>query len=193
MLYGKAVFSVLIVSGTQKGIDFLTEMLDQNIFTPISVAGSGAKARRMLSEAEYDVTIINTPLPDEFGHELATHCSENSSGTILLVKNEIFDEVCMRVEDFGVFTLSKPLSRQLFHQSLKLLTAQKGRIGNLERENRKLMQKLQEQVVISRAKCVLIEALKMTEPEAHRYIEKQAMDMRTTKVGVAEDILRTYC
>ena len=147
----------------------------------------------MLSESEYDVTIINTPLPDEFGHELALHCSENSSGTILLVKNEIFDEVCMRVEDFGVFTLSKPLSRQLFHQSLKLLIAQKGRIGNLERENRKLMQKLQEQVVISRAKCVLIEVLNMTGPEAHRYIEKQAMDMRTTKAGVAEDILRTYC
>ena len=55
MLYGKAVFSVLIVSGSQKGTDFVTEILDSNIFTPISCAKGGAEARRMMSECEYDI------------------------------------------------------------------------------------------------------------------------------------------
>lgn len=192
MLSGKANFSVLVVSGTQKGVDFLTEMLNHNVFSPVSVANSGAAARRMMSESEYDIVIVNAPLTDEFGHELATYASGSSTGSVLLVKNEIFDEVCMRVEDYGVLTVSKPVSKQLFYQSMKLIVAQKGRIGTLERENRTLMTRLQEQMVISRAKCVLIEALKMTEPQAHHYIEKQAMDMRTTKVGAAEDILRTF-
>ena len=43
---------------------------------------------------------------------------------------------------------------------------------------------------MDRAKCVLIEYLKMTESEAHRFIEKQAMDMRITKREVAERILK---
>ena len=193
MLYLKALFSVLIVSGSQKGTDFVTEILDSNIFTPISCAKGGAEARRMMSECEYDIVIINTPLTDEFGHELALHAAEKASGTILLVKNEIFDEVCSRVEDSGVLTISKPVSRQLFYQTAKLIIAQNGRLANLERENRKLLTKLQEQTVISRAKCVLIEVLHMTESQAHHYIEKQSMDMRTTKAGTAEDIIRTYC
>ena len=46
--------------------------------------------------------------------------------------------------------------------------------------------------IINRAKCCLIEYLKMTEPQAHRYIEKQAMDLRQTKREIAESILKTY-
>ena len=46
--------------------------------------------------------------------------------------------------------------------------------------------------MIDRAKCILIQYLNMTEAEAHRYIEKQAMDMRSTKRVIAEGILRTY-
>lgn len=46
--------------------------------------------------------------------------------------------------------------------------------------------------LIERAKEVLIEYLKMTEAQAHRYIEKQAMDMRITRREVAESIIKTY-
>lgn len=46
--------------------------------------------------------------------------------------------------------------------------------------------------IINRAKQVLITRLSMSEPEAHRYIEKRAMDMRLTKRAVAESILKTY-
>lgn len=46
--------------------------------------------------------------------------------------------------------------------------------------------------LIERAKEVLMEYLKMTEAQAHRYIEKQAMDMRITRREVAESILKTY-
>ena len=46
--------------------------------------------------------------------------------------------------------------------------------------------------VVNKAKWFLIEQLKMTEQEAHRYIEKQAMDSRVPRVRVAEDILKTY-
>ena len=53
-------------------------------------------------------------------------------------------------------------------------------------------EKMVEIRIVNRAKCLLIEQLRMTEEEAHRYIEKQAMDRCVTKRTVAENILSTY-
>ena len=46
--------------------------------------------------------------------------------------------------------------------------------------------------IVNRAKWILISEIKMGEADAHRYIEKQAMDLRTSKRRVAEDIIQTY-
>ncbi len=46
--------------------------------------------------------------------------------------------------------------------------------------------------LIKRAKSVLMEYLGFTEPQAHRYIEKHAMDMRVTKIEIARNILKIY-
>ena len=59
-------------------------------------------------------------------------------------------------------------------------------------ENRRLREKIEELRIVERAKCVLIEHLSFSEEQAHRYIEKQAMDRRMTRRSVAEGILNTY-
>lgn len=63
---------------------------------------------------------------------------------------------------------------------------------SLQSENTKLHQKIQEIRLVDRAKCTLIQYLHMTEQDAHRYIEKQAMDLRMTRREIAEEILKTY-
>ena len=154
---------------------------------------NGSEARRILIENSYDIIIINTPLADEFGHDLALYASTNTvSGLILIVKSEIYEEICDRVEDYGILVLSKPLSRQTFYSAVKLVSATQKRLLILEKENMKLQKKIEEIRLVDRAKCVLIQYLNMTEAEAHRYIEKQAMDMRKTKKTIAENILNTY-
>ena len=62
----------------------------------------------------------------------------------------------------------------------------------LKFQNQKLQDKLEEIRLIDRAKCVLIQYLNMTEQQAHRYIEKQSMDLRQSRVVTAESILKTY-
>jgi response regulator NasT len=156
-------------------------------------ASSCAEARRLIVENDYDVIVINTPLPDEFGHELSLMAaSESGAGVILLVKDEIADEVSARVEASGVMVLSKPLGKLLFFQTLRLITTTKRRIQLLQRENVKLQSKIDEIRLIDRAKYTLIEYLSMSEQSAHRFIEKQAMDQRITRREVAEKILKTY-
>ena len=193
MIYNKGPCRLLIVSGNEKGGAALAELLDPAQFAAVSHCRSGSDCRRLLLGAEFDIVIINTPLPDEFGRELAFHLAESTAcGVMLIVKNECFDETCYDVEDAGIVTVAKPLSRLLFHQALKLLLATRERLRLLERENARLQVRIEEIRVVDRAKYALIEYLKMSEAQAHRYIEKRAMDMRLTKREVAESILRTY-
>lgn len=184
---------VLLVSGSLNVTAMLAELLKAQGAVRISSASHGGEARRLLSQTEYSLVIINTPLEDEFGHELALLAARSSlSGVMLLAKSGTAEKVSNRVEKFGVMVVPKPVSRQMFYQALKLLQASISRMRSLKSENRKLQYKLEEIRLINRAKFALIQYLNMTEPQAHRYIEKQAMDLRITRMEVAQGILQTY-
>ncbi len=183
----------LIVSGSEKGMELIAQFLHAYGYTNLTSTASGSEARRLISNSEYALIIINTPLKDEFGHELSVMMSENtSSGIILICKADISDDVSDKVADYGVCVVARPMNKSLFHQSIRLVEATRSRMLGLKRENSKLLVKIDEMRLINRAKCALMQYLKFTEPEAHRYIEKQAMDTRSTRKEVALRILSTY-
>lgn len=187
--------NILLVSSSEKVSAMLTELLKAELSASCQILAvpNGGEARRALSQRDFDLILINTPLQDEFGHDLAVSAAHStSSGVLLLVKSEMEDEIAGKVEDYGVMVVGKPISRQLFYQALKMLSATQKRILGLRHENIKLQNKIEEIRLVDRAKCVLIQYLNMTEPQAHRYIEKQAMDLRATKMEVAQGILKTY-
>lgn len=183
----------LIVCDTQKGVDFFHDFLRQNGCRDITVVDNGGEARRRLVDIDYDLCIINAPLARESGEQLAVEIAEkNICQVILFVKSEFMEEMTERVEDFGVITVAKPISRQLFWSALKLAKVAQRRIVMAHRETVRLQQKLEDIKLISRAKCVLIAAAGLSEEEAHRQIERQAMDRRLTRVEVARQILEDY-
>ncbi len=157
----------------------------------VAVAKEAGAARRAISEGDYALVVVNTPLVEEFGHEIASHAAQSTSaGVILLAKEESFDALCHRVEADGVVVISKPLNRDLFSQAVRLLHITQQRMHALQQENIKLRRRLDEERMISRAKCILIECMAMTEPEAHAYLEKQAMNQRVTRHEVAMDVVQ---
>lgn len=185
--------SVLIVSSSEKSIGLFKELLTNNSYEEIIIAKRGNEARRILIERDFNLCIINAPLADEFGTELALSIVQKSMlQVMMIVKSELADEVSAKVEDYGVFVVSKPINRQVFWTALKLMRTFRNRIMGLQNENEQLQKKIKDIRYVDRAKCVLIEYLKMTEAEAHRYITKQAMDMRITKREVAMSILKIY-
>lgn len=185
--------SVLIVSSTDKGRDSLVEFLKAHDCSEITTVKSGSEARSLLNQKDFELIVINAPLTDESGEDLALMAAEVSlAGVLLITKSEIADEVSAKVENYGVFVLPKPLNRMLFFQTLKLMAAARSRLLGLKDENVQLQKKIETIRLVDRAKCVLIQHLNFTEPQAHRYIEKQAMDRRITKREVAEGILNTY-
>lgn len=185
--------SVLIVSSSDKGTEFFNDILESASIGKIVTLKTGGEARRLLMECDFDLVIINAPLYDEPGEGLSRHiASKGVSQVILVVKSEYYDEVSAMTEDFGVLTVAKPISRSMFWSALKLAKSAASRLKQIQAENSKLKQKIEDIRIVDRAKCILISYLGLSEQEAHRYIEKQAMDMRTTRRAVAEGILKTY-
>ncbi len=183
----------LIVSSTDKGRDSLVEFLKAYDCSEITTVKSGGEARSLLNQKDFELVVINGPLRDESGEDLALMAADISmAGVLLITKSEIADEVSAKVENYGVFVLPKPLNRMLLFQTLKLMAAARSRLLGLRHENIQLQKKIEAIRLVDRAKCILIQYLNFTEPQAHRYIEKQAMDRRISKREVAEGILNTY-
>ena len=102
------------------------------------------------------------------------------------------EEITEKVEDYGVITVAKPISRQMFWSALKLARVTQRRLTMARRENAKQQKKIEDLKLVSRAKLVLISYAGMSEEEAHKYVERQAMEERKTRRAVAEEILREY-
>ena len=185
--------SALIISYSEKGSAYLKEILSEASITNVTTVSNAGEARRLLIDKDFYLCIVNAPLPDEFGESLARNiAAKETSEVILIVKSELFDEVSDRVEEYGVITIAKPISKSLFWNALKVASATHKKIKAMRDENKKLVQKIEDIRIIDRAKCILISLLSMSEAEAHKYIEKQAMDMRMTRRKVAEQILKVY-
>lgn len=185
--------NVLLVCRQNEITKALTEIMRGMDFSMIDAVPSGSEGRRRLQEIEYDMVIINTPLGDEFGIELALDTIEKYLiGVVLIVKNELADQVEAKLMDTTAFVISKPINRQLLTQNIKFVLNSKAKMQRLKEQNEKLQKKMDDIKIIYRAKLCLMGYLDMTEEQAHRYIQKQAMDMRISPRQVAENLIRTY-
>ena len=193
MEYTERRYSVLLVSSSPKFNESMLALLSESRFYPVTAVSDVSSARRRLLENKYDIVIINAPLPDDFGTRLALYICENSgAGVLLLVKAEHYPDINGRVSQFGVLVLPKPTTSQALSQSLQLLCGTRERLRRMEQKTASIEEKMEEIRIINRAKLLLMEQLKMTEKEAHRFIEKQAMDRCVTRITIAQSILSTY-
>lgn len=186
-------YSVLLVSSSPKFNESMLALLPESRFYPVAAVSDVSSARRRLLESKYDIVIINAPLPDDFGTRLALNICDNSGTAVLLfVKAEHYPDINGRVSPFGVLVLPKPATSQAVSQSLQLLCGTRERLRRMEQKTASIEEKMEEIRLINRAKLLLMEQLKMTEKEAHRFIEKQAMDRCVTRITIAQSILSTY-
>jgi len=95
--------SILIVSSSLKVSSTLEELLKFNSsYNEIVMARNAGEAKRILLDRDFDLCIINTPLTDEFGTNLAINiANRETSQVMLIVKSELEDEISDKVEDYG--------------------------------------------------------------------------------------------
>ena len=187
------VYSVLVISAKEKFNASLQSLLPESKYAPVQMVSSVSLAKRVLLERSFDFVFINTPLPDDFGTRFAIEISGNKGTVILLlVRNEVYEEVCDKVTEYGILTLPKPASKQMVAHTLNFMAGIRERLRKLEKKSLSMEEKMKEIRLVNRAKWVLIDELKMSEADALRYIEKQAMDRCVSRREIAEEIISTY-
>lgn len=184
--------NVLIAGKTGEICDSIAQLLLELDCDNISTFTSGAIVRGV-DISKFDSVIISTPLSDEFGLDLVADIAKDAkNGVVVLAKREIADEVQKKIRFTGAFVLPRPFNKALLIQTIKLAEIAHIGMAKLEEENRQLTQQLSDMKIVNRAKSMLMQYLNLTEEQAHRHIQKQAMDLRKTQRAVAEDILKTY-
>ena len=193
MLTRFAQKEVFVISSNENFHRYVRENLPDGDFTVSGGAVSCTEARQKMMDSRCAVILINIPLSDECGTELASDLAENSpSSVIAVVKNEQETEFRQSLEPAGIFVLGRPFPHTTFHQVLYDAASAYARMQIMSQENQRLQIKLIDLRIVNRAKYALIQYLGMNEEQAHKYIEQQAMNQRISKRKAAENILKTY-
>ena len=146
-----------------------------------------------MMDSPFDIVVILPPLPDDLGIRLAEDLARyETAGILLLVGAEQYEQVAWQSQDLGIMTLARPVDSRLFQQALGVMVSMKNRLRRLESRADVLQAKMEEIRLVNRAKLILVERLAMTESDAHRFIEKSAMDRCVKRREVAEGIIATY-
>ncbi|MCM1055693.1 MAG: ANTAR domain-containing protein [Bacteroides sp.] len=148
---------------------------------------------RSVDVFSFDLIVISTPLEDEFGLDLAAELhGKSGAGLIVITKGELAEEVQNKIKFTGAFVIGRPTSKTALLQAARFAEIAGESVKRLTEEKNRLERQIEDMRIINRAKSCLMQYLKLTEEQAHRHIQKQAMDLRKTQRQAAEDILLTY-
>ncbi|MBP5444928.1 MAG: ANTAR domain-containing protein [Acholeplasmatales bacterium] len=186
-------YNILITSQNEIFNAQLSKMFPPEVINMLDYANNCALSRRMILERNYEILIVNTPLSDETGVNLAIDAAEiNKMGVILFANPEKYNEYYDKVHEYGVLTLPNTAGSETFIQTLRLLCATRQRLQTLEKKNMSFSERMAEVRLISEAKLLLIQKVKLSEDEAHKYIERYAMNNRITFALAAKVIINQY-
>lgn len=182
---------LLAVSGPKTEETF-AEMIRLWKSCEIVTRATGREAWKAIQEDTYALVVILAPLRDSTGIDLAQMAAQTSSGVIFVCREQQYADACRKLDGSGVYVFSVAMGRRLFEQALTMMECVHVRLAREVPQTRMLQDKLRDIRVINRAKCLLIQYERMTEEQAHKTIERQAMNRRLSRREVAEEILESY-
>lgn len=182
------IHSVIVVTKDIKTSTLISSILIPPLFE-LTVVSDFNEARRLCSERVFNIVIVD--FAEGEGTDFAVDISQYSSTILLLTPTRHFDQISYKVEPFGILTITSPFDQFYFYNMIKIAIAVQYKVKILSSQTIKLKEKMEEIRLINRAKMLLMQNKGMTEPEAHRYLEKQAMDNGKKRTAVAEEIIRS--
>ena len=181
--------SVLLVSRDSKIVSQISAFLVPPLFE-LTTTSDFNEARRLATERSFNIIIADSG--DGYDTDFAINIADSYSTILLLVPNEHFDEISYRVEGYGILTITKPFEPFYFYNMVKIAIAVQYKVQVLSSQTTKLKVKMEEIKLVNRAKMLLMSNMNMSEQEAHRYIEKEAMDRGMKRTAISEEIIKTY-
>lgn len=170
----------------------LVEMLREEGYDVVGEAGDGQRAVELAEELRPDLVIMDVKMPRRDGIDAASEIAAKRIAPVVILTAFSQRELVERARDAGAMAyLVKPFSKSDLVPAVELAASRFVEISLLEREVANLSDRLETRKVIERAKGVLMQSQNLPEPEAFKWIQRAAMDRRTTMKAVAEVVLDT--
>jgi response regulator NasT len=169
-------------------IDIVETLRDQG-FDVVGEAGDGNKAVELAFELKPDLMVMDIKMPDLDGLSAAERISELKIPVVLLTAFSQQELVTRAAEVGAMAFLVKPFSPQDLLPAIEIALSRHAQLVALEAEVADLGERLETRKLVERAKGVLSEKMKLTEPEAFRWIQKASMDRRLSMADVARTVL----
>jgi AmiR/NasT family two-component response regulator len=168
----------------------LREMLQEEGFEVVGEAADGEQAVEMAVELDPDLVICDVKMPKMDGITAAAQIADKRIAPVVILTAFSQRDLIERARDAGAMAyLVKPFQKRDLLPAIEMATSRFAEIRALESEVTDLRDRLEARKLIERAKGVLMTEHRMTEPEAFRWIQRAAMDNRTSMRAVAELVL----
>ena len=168
----------------------LVELLTEEGFEVVGQAADGEEAVKLARELEPDLIIMDVKMPGMDGITAAEIIGEERIATILMLTAFSQSELVERARDAGVMGyLVKPFGASEVVPAIEVAIGRFAELRAIEEELANLEDRFESRKIIDQAKGMLQEGLGLTEPEAFRWIQKTAMDLRKSMREVAEGVI----
>jgi two-component system, response regulator PdtaR len=168
----------------------LAEMLAEEGYAVVGQAADGATAVELAEQERPDLVILDVKMPVLDGIAAAERIALARIAPVVILTAFSQRELVERARDAGAMAyLVKPFSRSDLVPAIEIALSRFTQLGALEREVADLGDQLAARKAVDRAKGILQKDLGLTEPEAFRWIQKTAMDLRRSMREVAEGVV----
>lgn len=171
----------------------LIEMLREAGYNVIGEAANGREAISLARHLKPDLAILDVKMPEIDGISAAELIVSEKLAAVLMLTAFSQRELVERARDAGAMAyLVKPFSISDLTPAIEMALGRYAQIQALEAEVGELGERLEARKLVDRAKGVLMANLGITEPEAFKWIQKAAMDQRSSMSAVSEGVLAHY-
>jgi AmiR/NasT family two-component response regulator len=168
----------------------LAEMLVEEGYDVVGQAGDGAKAIELAEALKPDLVILDVKMPVLDGIAAAEAIAGKRIAPVVMLTAFSQRDLVERARVAGAMSyLVKPFTQSDLVPAIEMAVSRFAEIAQLEEEVTDLKERLETRKAIDRAKGILQEQLSLTEPEAFRWIQKTAMDLRMSMRQVADGVV----
>ncbi len=168
----------------------LSEMLAEEGYDVVGQAGDGEAAVALAEEHRPDLVVLDVKMPRLDGISAAERIAKQRIAPVVILTAFSQRELVERARDAGAMAyLVKPFSKNDLVPAVEMAVSRFAELQELEQEVSTLTERLEVRKLVDRAKGVLQSSLGVSEPEAFRWIQKTAMDLRLSMRDVAEGVI----
>ncbi|MDX8144948.1 response regulator [Lentzea sp. BCCO 10_0061] len=171
----------------------LVEMLREEGYDVAGEAADGEEAIKLATELNPDLVILDVKMPKVDGIEAAQHIAGNRIAPVVILTAFSQRDLVERARDAGAMAyLVKPFAKRDLVPAIELAMSRFSELAALEQEVAGLTERLETRKVVERAKGILMTKQGLSEPEAFKWVQRTAMDRRTTMKAVAEAVIENF-